>query len=280
MDPAKKVTAQGGVFIAMPIYMLGKASGPDRQTPSLEEMRRTVGRWLAGESTEVPAPRGIVTARCVMKRLSDLGLAGVLDVVPCCTLLALARSVQATRFLASGCEWMLCIDDDISADADTIVEMLSADADCILATYAQRMPPHRITVHTLEGRDPRVVPTRRTPKGGRVFEVASGGLGCALVRRRVVEALCERHRELVFDDGATTHVKIFEEDIVDLDGQPRSVGEDVAFYGRVRAAGFKVECLADATINLDGTIANLGEILDSPLPPAPEEEPRDAHGHA
>jgi hypothetical protein len=175
---------------------------------------------------------------------------------------------------------MLCFDDDISADAETIVEMLSADADCILATYAQRMPPHRITVHTLEGRDPRTVPTRRTSKGGRILEVASGGLGCALVRRRVVETLCERHRELVFEDGATTHVKIFEEDIVDLDGQRRSVGEDVAFYGRVRAAGFKVECLADATINHDGTIANLGEILDIPLSLALDEEPRSTHGHA
>jgi hypothetical protein len=215
-----------------------------------------------------------------MKRLSDLGLAGVLDVVPCCTLLALARSVQATRFVASGCEWMLCLDDDISADPDTIVEMLSADADCILATYAQRMPPHRITVHTLDGRDPRTVPTRTTPKGSRVLEVASGGLGCALVRRRVIETLGERHRELVFEDGATTHVKLFEEDIIDLDGQRRSVGEDVAFYGRVRAAGFKVECLADATINHDGTIVNLGEILDIPLPLRAEEEPRCEHGQA
>jgi hypothetical protein len=279
MGLATTSNAQGGVFVAMPIYMLGKARGPDRETPTLEDMRHTLGQWLAGEPSEVPAPRGIVTARCVMKRLSELGLAGVLDVVPCCTLLALARSVQATRFLASGCEWMLCVDDDISADAETIVEMLSADADCILTTYAQRMPPHRITVHTLDGGDPRTVPTRRTPNGGRVLEVASGGLGCALVRRRVVETLFARHRELVFEDGATAHVKIFEEDIVDLDGQRRSVGEDVAFYGRVRAAGFKVECLADATINHDGTIANLGEILDSHLPLGPGEELRNAHGH-
>jgi hypothetical protein len=258
--------AADDVFIAMPIYTLGKARTPDGHPPSLEEMRDTLGRWLAGEPTDAPAPRGIVTARCVMKRLGELGRRGVLDVVPCCTLLALARSVQATRFLESGCAWMLCLDDDISADPETILEMLEADADCIFATYAQRLAPHRITLHTVDGVNPRRAPQRRTLRGGRVLEVASGGLGCALVRRNVVETLCRLHPELAFEEGGTRHTKVFDEAILALDGERRSVGEDVAFYHRVRGAGFRVECFADATVNHDGTIANLGTILDSPVP--------------
>jgi hypothetical protein len=239
-------------------------------------MRNILGRWLAGEPTDAPAPRGIVTARCVIKRLGELGCRGVLDVVPCCTLLALARSVQATRFLDSGCGWLLCLDDDISADPETVVELLEADADCIFATYAQRLAPHRITLHTVGGANPRTAPQRRTPRGGRVIEVASGGLGCTLVRRRVIEALCGLHPELAFEEGGTRHTKIFDEAILDLDDERRSVGEDVAFYHRVRSAGFRVECLADATINHDGTIANLGAILDSALPFDADDEPSPA----
>ncbi len=276
---ADERAAEARVFVAMPIYALGKASGPAERSPSLEDMRRTVGQWLAGEPAEVPPPRGIVTAATVMRRLSALGREGVLDVVPCCTLLALARSVQATRFLASGCGWMLFIDDDISAAPDTVLEMLAADADCILATYAQRLPPHRLTVHLVEGRDPRQAPMRRTPSGARVIEVASGGLGLALLRRRVVEAVAAAHPELSFDDGGQRHVKIFEEQILDLAGQRRSVGEDVAFFARVRAAGFKVECLADATINHDGTMANLGEFLDSNAPLVTDDEPEGGGSH-
>jgi hypothetical protein len=262
----------GGVFIAMPIYLLGKASAPTEQTPSLDEMRRTVGRWLAGESTDSPAPRGVVTAAVVIKTLSQRGMRGVLDIVPCCTLLSLARSVQASRFLASPCEWLLFIDDDISAGAETVLEMLSANADCLFATYAQRMPPHRITLRTLGGRDPRRAPLRRTASGARILEVAGGGLGLALVRRRVIETLVERHPELAFQEGGKAHVKIFEEQFLDTGGERRSVGEDLAFYARVLAAGFKVECLADATVNHDGTIANLGEFLDSDVPLASEAE--------
>src|ERR1700722_9535092 len=54
MDSSQSVTRRGSVFIAMPIYGLGKASGPSERTPSLDEMRRTVGRWLAGQPTDVP----------------------------------------------------------------------------------------------------------------------------------------------------------------------------------------------------------------------------------
>jgi hypothetical protein len=78
MEPAQtSLAASGGLFIAMPIYALGKSTAPDRSPPSLEQMRRTLGRWLASESTDTPAPRGVVTARCVMKRLSDLGVRGI-----------------------------------------------------------------------------------------------------------------------------------------------------------------------------------------------------------
>ena len=265
----------GGVFIAMPIYALGKASAPTQQTPTLDEMRRTVGRWLSGEPTETPVPRGVLTAGAVIRTLSERGMRGVRDLVPCCTLLPLARSVQASRFLASPCEWMLCIDDDISADPATVLEMLSANADCLFATYAQRMPPHRITLRTIGGRDPRDAPTRTTATGARVLEVAGGGLGLALVHRRVIEALFRRHPELAFQEGGTAHVKIFEEQFLDVDGQRRSVGEDLAFYARVLAAGFKVECLADAVVDHDGTVANLGDFLDSGAPRASRTEARD-----
>ncbi len=267
----------GGVFIAMPIYMLGKASAPTHQTPSLEDMRRTVGRWLAGEPTDTPPPRGVMTAGAVIKRLSEHGMRGVLDIVPCCTLLSLARSVQASRFLASPCKWMLFIDDDISAEPETVIEMLAANADCLFATYAQRMPPHRITLRTLGGRDPRRAPVRRTATGRRVLEVAGGGLGLALVRRRVIETLTQLHPELAFREGGKAHVKIFEEQFLDAGGERRSVGEDLAFYARVLAAGFKVECLADATVNHDGTIANLGAFLDSDAPMAPDREAFDGN---
>jgi hypothetical protein len=55
---------------------------------------------------------------------------------------------------------------------------------------------------------------------------------------------------------------------------PRAVGEDIAFMFRARAVGFKVECVADCTVDHDGIACNLGELLDSDLPfKPPETEP-------
>jgi hypothetical protein len=275
-----KALAGRAIFFAMPFYGLAKARDGSENAPTVEDMHELMGAWLSGKDPPGrPAPRGVRTMREACAALSQMSCSGLWSVIPGCTLLAVARSVQATQFLATHCEAMICIDDDIYTEPSTIVDLVEAGGDIVFATYRERLGHHRVILHTLDDGDPRLAPTRRLESGRRVLELKTGPMGCCLIRRHVIERVIEAHPELTFEDSdGSRHTCIFNQSLVleDRGGRqvPRAVGEDIAFMFRARAVGFKVECVADCTVDHDGIACNLGELLDSDLPfKPPETEP-------
>jgi phenolic acid decarboxylase len=121
--------------------------------------------------------------------------------------------------------------------------------------------------------DLRDQPFRTTCLGHRVIEVEAAGLGCALIARRVILAPQEKHPELRFFHWTKESPEIqfaqdrqrwalFNQEVREVDGAPRYLGEDYAFFHRVRAAGLRVECLVDAVIAHDGVAHSLAELFD------------------
>jgi hypothetical protein len=181
----------------------------------------------------------------------------------------------ARAFLDSDADYLLHVDDDIGADATTVLEMLSAEPDVVFAAYRQRFAGGVATVHPLrraaaDGKtvplEPDEWPMRRTPSGARIYSVHDGGLGLCLVARRVIETLWTL-RDVdpafyAFRQGGRDLTWIYRDTIDDAAGEPRYVGEDCAFMRRARSMGFRVECLADCSIDHDGLLFNLGREID------------------
>ncbi|HXN33727.1 MAG TPA: hypothetical protein VN894_17780 [Polyangiaceae bacterium] len=182
-----------------------------------------------------------------------------------------ARSELAGQFLESGEPHCLWIDADISFAPEVVDLMLAAAAPIITCTYRRRKPPHGWAAQSLDRRDLCFAPERILPGGKqRVIEIASDGFGCVLVRRDAIERMCRRYRDpwrgpklgYVSAEGKP-RVHLFAHGVETVDGRPRAVGEDTAFFLRARACGFTVECLADATIVHDGIRGCLGATFDA-----------------
>ncbi len=239
------------LFIGMPIYQLG-------------EERSTKGLVRALQKGDVPAMR---TAARILQRYPSARF----DVKPG-TLLSIARAELASAFEQSGCDYWLSLDQDIEFDLDVLQGLLAADGDVVLATYPMRGAPDVMPLgfgrHELNA-----LPFRTTSLGHRVIEIEAAGLGCALIARRVVLVLQEKHPELRFFHWTKESPEVefaserqrwalFNQEVRDVDGMPRYLGEDYAFFHRVRAAGLRVECLVDAVIAHDGVAHSLAELFD------------------
>jgi len=239
------------IFIGMPIYQLG-------------EERSTKGLVRALQKGDLPAMR---TAAKILQRYPSARF----DVKPG-TLLSIARAELASAFVLSGCDYWLSLDQDIEFDLDVLEGLIAADGDVVLATYPMRGAPEVMPLgfgkHDLHD-----LPLRTTRLGHRVIEVEAAGVGCTLIARRVLLALQEKHPELRFFHWTKEPPEIqfapdrqrwalFNQEVRDVDGTPRYLGEDYAFFHRVRAAGLRVECLVDAVIAHDGVAHSLAELFD------------------
>jgi len=179
-----------------------------------------------------------------------------------------ARSELAGEFLESRQSHILWLDADISFHPSVVELLLRANASIITCAYRKRKPPHEYTSRTLDGREHCFAPERRLSNGGRVIEIESDGLGCCLMRREVLEFMSRRYQNPwlgpklgYVSEAGKPRVHLFAHDVATIDGVRRIIGEDGAFFMRARACGFKVECLADATIWHDGIKGRLGEEL-------------------
>ena len=182
---------------------------------------------------------------------------------------SIARSELAGKFLETSATECLWIDADISFAPETVDAMLAAAAPIITCTYRRRKPPHGWAAQSLDGRDLCFAPERLLPGGRqRVIEIAWDGFGCVLVRRDVIDRMCRRYRDPwrgpklgYVGVGGKPRVHLFAHGVETVDGERVAIGEDTAFFMRARACGFKIECLADATIWHDGIKGRLGDDL-------------------
>lgn len=196
------------------------------------------------------------------------GFGGVLGTVIGSPWVDLARTDLVSQFLATREQELLFVDADIYFDPAIVETMRAACADVLTCTYRKKIAPHAFNLNPLGNQQPHIRRLReasmRLVGGARVIEIESDGLGCTLIARRVIEQLIKKHPELEFvaKDG-TRKSWLFQPFIApDADGLPRPAHDDRAFFLRARAAGFKVECLIDATIFHDGIEGRFGDLFD------------------
>ena len=177
-----------------------------------------------------------------------------------------ARANCVNDFLLTNEPELLFIDSDTWFDPEIVTTMQAAKADVITCTYRQRNPPHKFVAATLGGGKDVPTELRNSPvrmvDGKRVVEIERDGLGCCLIQRRVIEKLCVPELEYVSTDSGRRAWNLFEYGITEVDGVRRAGAEDRAFFKRVRDAGFKVECLIDATIVHGGIAGRFADLLN------------------
>lgn len=214
----------------------------------------------------------------------------------------LGRSDLTGRFL----EWrgpegeqathMMCVDTDTWWQGDLITRLVKADRDIVCAAYRARVypfgffmiyPPNTLSLSGCRTQALSCTDTSHPKYCGcmTLVELHHTGIGATLIRRNVIEKMCEDYRsELQYtsvelSDAATrrtddwytvphnvkaSRVHLFQKCLMPLENEIRAFGEDYSFQWRARKSGFKLECLADVTTYHAGIQGNLKrEIMDT-----------------
>ncbi len=187
---------------------------------------------------------------------------GKCSAVQGCSAVDLARSEVLGKFLESSESELLWVDADVSFDPAVVERMRDANADVITCTYRQRIAPHNYCARPLGGVHPTMAP-RRQVGAARIIEIERDGLGCCLVRRHVVERMIAISPGLFYVNNEGQRRAWLFQPFAYLDalGVQRPAADDVAFFMRARAAGFKIECLVDATVHHDGVSGCLADVF-------------------
>ncbi len=136
------------------------------------------------------------------------------------------RNQVTKRFLDSGGDFMMMIDDDV-VPLQNPLDLVLMDMDIVVFPTPMWAPgrvgdyPIQMNVELMEhpeGTEENYVLTYTEP----LLEIVSGGTGCILIARRVLEHpdLCPAFMDMYDDDGI------------------RAVTEDITFSRRARVAGF------------------------------------------
>ena len=148
------------------------------------------------------------------------------------------RNLATKRFRAGNADFMMMIDDDV-VPAQTPLDLLQMDLDIVVCPTPMFTPgktgsfPIHMNVELLEhpdGLTDGYVLMQPDP----LMEIASGGTGCILIARRVME-----HPDL--------HPPFM--DVYDEDGI-RGQTEDIRFIRNARAAGFKAWAAMEYRLSL------------------------------
>ena len=180
---------------------------------------------------------------------------------------ATARNILASRFLKSGFDTFIGIDDDVGIDA-TVLEKLLDHKVPFLAVY---LPQRGINLTALEnaiisgkrGKSARfaaapyigVQSNLENPQYGTIAKVRLIGTGFYILQRQVLKTIIER--ELAVELHTTTpnfdqNMYGFFNNLTDDDGAILS--EDFSFCERVRRAGFDINAYLGPGITHTGTM--------------------------
>jgi GT2 family glycosyltransferase len=152
-----------------------------------------------------------------------------------------ARSVMATRALASGFDEILWIDDDIVFDPFDVERMRESGEPLICGAYAKK-GKRELALHALAGTDSLTFGAK-----GSIVEVRYAGTGFMYTRREVYEKIAAELPVCNARFGEPV-VPYFLPFVVEDAGEPWYLAEDYAFCERARRAGFKV--LVDTRVRL------------------------------
>lgn len=147
-------------------------------------------------------------------------------------LIAQTRGQQVAQFLASDCDQLVFIDDDVCWEAGAMLRLLDHDVDFAMGVYPYRRDPIAFPVHWTDAKE-------LWAENG-LLEIRGGPFGFVKLRREGVQSLYDAHEELEFQcrdapEGKARHLF--------GDYWPEAgllLGEDMAFCARWRDHGGKV----------------------------------------
>lgn len=147
-----------------------------------------------------------------------------------------ARSLLISRFHSEKfASYVFLRDDDIDIAPEVVYTMLAADVPAV-------MVPYKI---------------RKKDRFDVVFDESNnlmwGGLGCALIRRDVIDKLWQDYFEsLHFYQDGELKVHLFRQEFAEINGERQYMKEDHSFWYRVRKSGFKLLALENQLISHAG----------------------------
>lgn len=158
----------------------------------------------------------------------------------------LTRNLLTWQFLRKEpkCSHLFFWDDDVAAPPNALSRLLAYDRDIMVAAYPKKvapgLPPHKTWPYSL---------TDGIPDPIGLLECDMVATGFLLIKRRVIETMCEMYADRVF------HHEAYDADVIDLfptgllplptfplngKGKPMWWGEDYAFSVMARKVGFKI----------------------------------------
>ena len=154
-----------------------------------------------------------------------------------------ARNEITVRAMEQAYSYVLYLDDDNPVPPDTITKLLEDDKDIVSVPIAARKSlteDHSVCAYYATDYDGVKVYTRiqRYRDEGYLHKVDAVGLGCTLVKRKVLEALWKKYREWIFEDGKI----IFDKPrlIMGKICKWRRLTTDLEFSERCTKAGFDI----------------------------------------
>lgn len=201
------------------------------------------------------------------------------------SLITRARNSMAYDFLESGATHLMFIDADISFNPLDVPRMVQADKDIICGLYPKKeinwveveaavkrgVPPQELHLHT--GAFVLNLPHGQESKTGNIndpIEIANGGTGFMLIKRKVFEALSDKvpsyTNDMYHAVDTVRKIKIIKEFFAtSIDEESnRLLSEDYHFCKLARENGFTVWCAPWASFGHTGTYTFSGILPRKP----------------
>jgi len=157
-----------------------------------------------------------------------------------------ARNMIATVALEQDYDYLFFIDDDNPVPRDTLIKFLEDDKDIVTAPILKREPdedgsyPLCAFYGRMEG-DIRLYDSiTEFWDPGPLHRIALCGMGCTLIKRKVLEAVNAKYPGCPFQRGNLIHFEKTDTIIDRTKGLKRTTSEDLEFCERANDEGFEV----------------------------------------
>ena len=137
--------------------------------------------------------------------------------------IASQRQQLVNAALETDCTHVFWLDSDMKFPVDILEKLIALNKDVVGCNYSTRVSPHRPVAFTSDTD----MDMRLTKKTG-IHTVCAVGLGCLLVKRKVLETMSVPHFRVDWDSTYTS-----------------LIGEDLFFCRKVRECGYEIHIDCD-----------------------------------
>lgn len=209
--------------------------------------------------------------------LNKLGIKFVIDFIGNESLIPRARNNSLSRFVDSGFTHMLCIDSDIEFPAEAVLELLEFDKDVACCCYAKKGYNWNRMMHSIanEPESNETIESRcldfaynaildknnMIVKVGDFIKVKHASTGFMMIKKEIVNKLCEKHTELTIKtDNLEKEDSIICGLFCCMIKNQIYLSEDYSFCERVRDIGGEVWLNVNQNLNHIGKNIFRGDI--------------------